>query len=109
VKFLVDAPLPPGLAAWLRERGHEAVPVREVALRDADDGLIWDRALQMGAAIITKDEDFAVRSQRAAGGPVIVWLRVGNASNRALRAWLEPRLAGIVQLVGQGSRLVEVV
>jgi len=38
-----------------------------------------------------------------------VWLRVGNASNRALRGWLEPRLPGIVQLVGQGSRLVEVV
>lgn len=109
MKFLVDAPLPPALAVWLREQGHEAQAVREVGLREADDGLIWDRALQMEAAIITKDEDFAVRSQRTAAGPVIVWLRVGNTSNRALRAWLEPRLAGIVQLVSQGSRLVEVV
>jgi hypothetical protein len=33
----------------------------------------------------------------------------GHASNTALRAWLKPRLAGIVQLIGQGSRLVEVV
>jgi hypothetical protein len=60
-------------------------------------------------AILTKDEDFAVRSQQTSDGPAVVWLRVGNASNRALRAWLKPRLTGIVQLVGQGSRLVEVV
>ena len=109
MKFLVDAPLPPALAVWLRAQGHEAVPVREVGLREADDSVIWSRALQMNAVIITKDEDFAARSQRAAGGPVIVWLRIGNASNRALQAWLEPRLAGIIQLVEQGSRLVEVV
>ena len=35
-----------------------------------------------------------------------VGLREANA---ALRAWLEPRLPGIVQLVAQGSRLVEVI
>ena len=109
MKFLVDAPLPPALARWLHEKGHEAQAVREVGLREADDTLIWNRALQMDAAIITKDEDFATRSQRAASGPVIVWLRVGNTSNRALRLWLEPRLPGVVQLVSQGSRLVEVV
>jgi hypothetical protein len=33
---------------------------------------------------------------------------VGNAANQAPQARLEPRLAGIVQLIGQGSRLVEV-
>jgi hypothetical protein len=38
-----------------------------------------------------------------------VWLRIGNTANRAFRTWLEPRLAGIVQLIGQGSQLVEVV
>jgi len=40
---------------------------------------------------------------------VIVWLRVGNSSNAALRAWLEPRWPGIAQLVAQGSRLIEVI
>jgi hypothetical protein len=50
-----------------------------------------------------------MRCEQIAAGPVIVWLRIGNASNKALRAWLEPRMAGIVQLVGQGSRLVEVI
>jgi len=64
VKILVDAQMPPALAAWLRAHGHDAQAVREVGLREA---------------------------------------------NAALRAWLEPRLPGIVQLVAQGSRLVEVI
>jgi predicted nuclease of predicted toxin-antitoxin system len=41
VKFLVDAQLPPALAAWLREQGHEAQAVREVGLREAHDEVIW--------------------------------------------------------------------
>jgi predicted nuclease of predicted toxin-antitoxin system len=59
VKFLVDAPLPPALADWLREQGHEAQAVREVGLREADDGLIWNRALQLDAAIITRTKTLA--------------------------------------------------
>jgi len=41
--------------------------------------------------------------------PVIVWLRVGNSTNPVLRAWIEARLAGITQMLGQGHRLVEVI
>ncbi|MGH8017328.1 MAG: DUF5615 family PIN-like protein [Opitutaceae bacterium] len=109
MKFLLDAQLPPALARWLQEAGHEAQPVREVGLREADDSAIWDHAEANGLVLLTKDEDFAMRAQQTQAGPVIVWLRVGNSSNRALRAWLEPRLPGIVQLVTQGSRLVEVI
>jgi predicted nuclease of predicted toxin-antitoxin system len=63
VKFLIDAQLPPALAAWLREVGHHAVHVEDVGLREATDGPIWEHALRMAAAIITKDEDFAVRCE----------------------------------------------
>lgn len=30
VRFIVDAQLPPALAKWLRDRGHDAIAVREV-------------------------------------------------------------------------------
>jgi len=109
VKFLLDAQLPPALARWLQEAGHEAQTVREIGLRDAADAAIWNYAETDGLVLLTKDEDFAMRAQQVQAGPVIVWLRVGNSSNRALRAWLEPRLPGIVQLVTQGSRLVEAI
>ena len=109
MKFLVDAQLPPALARWLREAGHEASHVEDVGLRDSADSAIWAHALRESAAIVTKDEDFALRSTQAAQVPVIVWLRVGNTTNRVLQGWFMPRLPGLVALVTQGSRLVEVI
>jgi predicted nuclease of predicted toxin-antitoxin system len=109
VKFLIDAQLPPALAGWLREAGHEASHVEDAGLRDAEDGAIWAHALKTGAIIVTKNEDFAARSIRTESAPMIVWLRVGNTTNRVLRLWLEARLVGIVQLAGQQHRLIEVI
>jgi predicted nuclease of predicted toxin-antitoxin system len=89
--------------------GHEAQHVEDVGLRAADDGAIWAYALADGSVILTKDEDFATRSTQTTNPPVIIWLRVGNTTNRVLRQWIEPRLTGIEQLVSQGHRLVEVI
>ena len=108
MNFLVDAQLPPLLAQWLRDAGHQAQHVEEVNLREADDGDIWRHALLTSAIIVTKDEDFATRASRTAVTPVIVWLRLGNATNRALLAWLQPRWPGVLQLLKQGHRLIEV-
>ena len=58
--------------------------------------------------IITKDEDFAVRAAREKTAPVIVWLRLGNATNRVLIQWLEPRWAQIIALLEDGQDLIEV-
>jgi predicted nuclease of predicted toxin-antitoxin system len=84
VNFLVDAQLPPALALWLVQQGHTAAHVEDLGLRKAEDTEIWQYALRTGALIITKDEDFAERTARTTTGPIIVWLRIGNATNRAL-------------------------
>jgi predicted nuclease of predicted toxin-antitoxin system len=109
VKFVLDAQLPPALARWLREAGHEAQPVREIGLRDAEDESICAHALRTGAVVLTKDEDFVGLERGRGAAPVVVWLRVGNCSNAELRAWLEPRLPGIMGLIAQGGRVVEVI
>ncbi len=109
MKFLVDAQLPPALALWLREAGYAADHLESIGLLHASDGAIWERALRDSFVIVTKDEDFAARSVQASVAPVVVWLRVGNATNPALRAWFEPRLPGIVAFLQSGSRLVEVI
>jgi predicted nuclease of predicted toxin-antitoxin system len=108
VKFLVDAQLPPALAYWLIEAGCEAQAVREIGLREAEDGVIWRHAQAHGLVIVTKDEDFALRVQATESGPGVVWLRVGNTSNAALRAWFVPRVPQIVTLLAGSTRLVEI-
>jgi len=108
VKFIIDAQLPPALAHWLNEAGHDAKHVEDVGLREADDSPIWRYALENQAVILTKDEDFAFRVRQSRTSPVIVWLRIGNCSKRALLAWFMPLLPAILQEIAQGQRLVEV-
>ena len=108
MKILIDAQLPPGLKLMLAEAGHEALHVVDVGLRDADDGQVWGYAVREGTAILTKDEDFAVRRLREPHGPTIIWLRVGNCSRAALVRWLMPLLASIDTLVEVEERVIEV-
>ncbi|HZQ99021.1 MAG TPA: DUF5615 family PIN-like protein [Chloroflexota bacterium] len=108
MRFLVDAQLPPALARWLAERGHVAEHVSDVGLQAADDRILWDHAVSVGAVIITKDEDFALRRTLSAAGPAIVWVRRGNTRRRELLAWFEPLLPLVVDLLARGEPLVEI-
>lgn len=109
MKFVVDAQLPPVMAHWLRAAGHEAAHVEDLGLRNADDDVIWMHAEKTGVVIVTKDEDFVERAKVAGAPPIVVRLRIGNCSNANLRAWLDPRLPGIVQMASEGSRIIEVI
>ena len=109
MRFLVDAQLPPALVRLLEDAGHQCEHVADAGLRDADDPPIWAHATSCGAVIVNKDEDFANRKAARPGGPQVVWLRVGNCSNRSLRAWFAPLLPDIVDRLQRGEGLVEVV
>lgn len=109
MNFLVDANLPPGLAAWLRDHGHNTGHVFDQPGHTASDALILEFARQHGHVIVTKDEDFAALATLTADLPAVVWLRLGNATNAELRRWLEPLLPEIVQRLGMGEKLIEVV
>ena len=86
MRFLVDAQLPPALARFLEAHGHESKAARETGLREADDTAIWTFAQAGGWVVVTKDEDFAERSLRSVTGPQVLWLRIGNSTNRVLFA-----------------------
>ena len=108
MKFLVDAQLPPVLARALREAGYDVQAVRELGLREAEDDAIWDYALANQAVIVTKDQDFADRLLSSRTVPIIVWLRIGNTSNRALLTWLLPLWPDILSRIQSGDKLIEV-
>jgi len=107
MRFLVDAQLPPGLVHFLEQRGHEAKAVRDVGLREAQDRTIWAFAISGNWVVVTKDEDFAERAIQAQVGPQILWLRIGNSTNRVLCAWLEPLLPNAIANLQAGQRVVE--
>jgi len=106
--FVVDAQLPPALARMLAGLGHTAEHIADIGLRDADDSPIWEYAMEKEAVIVTKDEDFAHRHGQSRIAPVLVWLRIGNTSRRALLEWIEPIIPQIVDLIEKGDRIIEV-
>ncbi len=68
---------------------------------------VWTFAQTGAWIVVTKDEDFAERALRSQTGPQVLWLRIGNSTNRVLLAWLEPLLPGAVKDLQSGHRLVE--
>jgi predicted nuclease of predicted toxin-antitoxin system len=106
VTFLIDAQLPPAFARWLGQRGHEVLHVTDVGLLSASDRRIADFAQKHALTLVTKDEDFVLL--RLPDRYALVWLRIGNATNRALTAWLEPRWTEVERLLRSGERFVEV-
>lgn len=106
MKFLIDAQLPPALCGWLRERGHDAVHVSEIGMIAASDGEIAARAAADNAVLVSKDEDFV--TLRLPDRFAFLWLRCGNASNRALAVWLEARWVQVEALLSSGELFVEV-
>jgi predicted nuclease of predicted toxin-antitoxin system len=107
MRFIVDAQLPPALAVWLRERGHDAKPLRDIGLLYADDLDIWGHARREGAIVVTKDEDFSQLVVSNAEGPTVLWIRTGNLLKRALLARFEVAWPEVERHLLSGVRLVE--
>ena len=108
MRFVVDAQLPPALARYVASQGHQSEHVFDLDMTAADDSVIWNYAITVGAAIITKDEDFAIRVSVVPTGPAIVWLRIGNTSKQALLHWFAPLLPRIEAALATGESIVEV-
>ena len=107
MRYLVDAQLPPSLARWLGEQGYSATPVRDAGLLESDDGSIFNFASSGNFTVITKDEDFATRCIGNPDAPAVVWLRLGNCTNRILFDWLKPFLPEIERRLSDGEKLIE--
>src|SRR5579872_287720 len=109
MRFLTDAQLPPVLCRVFTAAGHDCEHVEHAGLLRADDPDIWSYAARMSGVIVTKDEDFPNLKMLDPSGPQVVWLRVGNCSNRALRAWLAALLQDVIDRINRGEGLIEVI
>ena len=107
MRFLVDAQLPPALARRIAAAGHVCEHVADCGLLSALDPAIRAYATDVGAIIITKDEDFAVHLLLH-GGPSVVWLRVGNTRRLPLLERIDTHLERIIRALESGETLVEV-
>ena len=106
----LDAQLSPALASGIMVQWPhiQAVPVRELGLRDAEDREIFAQAKSAGAVVMTKDRDFLALLFKQSPPPQVIWLRVGNSSNKALQAVLLRTLDQAIASLREGEPWVEV-
>ena len=108
MRFLVDAQLPPALARWITDQGHEAAAVRDLGLRDSPDSAIWESARSTDAIIVTKDEDFAQLAAVRPPPPRVLWIRLGNTTNANLINALQAHWPDLIGHFEAGAAVVEV-
>lgn len=93
---MIDMPLSPELAAWLRKLGHDAVHAGDVGLHKAADSEIMSRAYAEGRTIVTADLDYPqLLALTKASEPSIILFRDGNWSDDEVIAKLAEVLAAL--------------
>ena len=108
MKFLIDQQLPPALARFLQSEGHDAEHVRELGLKEADDKIIWNRAISNGQVVVSKDEDFWYLAMSPGSTGRLVWVRIGNCRKNALLETFRNKLPLIIAALETGSNIVEI-
>jgi predicted nuclease of predicted toxin-antitoxin system len=112
VIYWVDAQLPPGLAAWLREtQSVDAKALRNIGLRDAGDVEIFMAARRDAGAeavVISKDSDFVDLVMRHGTPPKLMWVTCGNLTNARLKEVFERTFTQATRLLQGGEAIVEI-
>jgi predicted nuclease of predicted toxin-antitoxin system len=99
VRFLVDMPLSPSLAAWLADRGHDAVHAIDLGLDRETDATIVARAKQQRRTIITVDLDYPRLLAIVRGiEPSLILFREGDWSEASVIARMDQILSGLNEL-----------
>lgn len=106
----IDAQLSPAIAFWIESNFNvQAVALRDLGLRDAEDAEIFDAAKKANVVVITKDSDFISLLERFDAPPKIIWLTCGNTSNANLKTILSKTLRDAIDLLEGGEKIVEII
>ncbi|NJD67439.1 MAG: hypothetical protein C3F12_02150 [Candidatus Methylomirabilota bacterium] len=108
MKFLIDNQLPIALSRFLQTQGLESRHVMELGLDEASDLEIWRYADAEDYVIVSKDEDFLHLVNLGAGGPSVVWVRLGNCRKGPLLDAFARVLPEILSALQGGQKVVEI-
>lgn len=78
MKILVDENIPRRTIAALQEMGHSVLDVRGTADQGLPDELLWEKAREVQALLITTDKGFSNKRNEPHQGILIIRLRQPN-------------------------------
>jgi predicted nuclease of predicted toxin-antitoxin system len=101
LRFLADMGVSATTVQILRDRGEEAVHLRELALQTLPDEQILAKALIENRIVLTFDLDFGDLLAASAGEtPSVILFRMRNQTPRAVT----PRLLEVIETCGDALR-----
>ncbi|HUP43263.1 MAG TPA: DUF5615 family PIN-like protein [Thermoanaerobaculia bacterium] len=108
MRFLIDNPLSPIVAAALGEAGHHAVHVRDLGLAGAEDETVFDLAADEQRVVVSADTDFGtILATREATYPSVILFRRGTQRRPQRQvALLLANLDRMREALGSGSLVV---
>lgn len=113
LEFWIDVNLPPVMAIWLRKDfGVFAKSFNELNFDTEKDIAVFTSAANRFNTIIitTKDVDFKNLSEEIIPGPRILYLNVGNISNKTLKEIIYKSLEKVIQIFSQTDEtLIEII
>ncbi len=101
LEFWIDLNLPPKLANWLIEGFNvNAKSFKDLSFSDTPDVEVYKIAATKSNMVIitTKDIDFSNYQNVVGAPPRILYLNVGNISNKNLKILIGEKFAEILQL-----------
>lgn len=109
MKIWIDAQISPEIAQWfVLTHGIEALPIKDLGLRDATDRNIFLAARAANAVVLTKDRDLVDFATQLGAPPQILWVTCGNTSNTKLKTILAQAWPSAATLLGAGEAIIEI-
>ena len=110
MEIWIDAQLSPVLAHWIRESFAmvDAKSMISLNLRDSEDDIIFQKAREQKAVIMSKDADFIRSPDRFGAPPQIVWITFGNTSNARMKEILTKHFPSIIEMLERGEPMIEI-
>ncbi len=111
LEFWIDVNLPPVMAVWLRnDFGVSAKSFNELNLGTEKDIAVFTSAVKRFNTVVitTKDVDFKNLSEEIPG-PRILYLNVGNISNKGLKEIIYKSLEKVIRIFSETDEtLIEI-
>ncbi len=100
LEFWIDNNLPPKMAIWLKEDFKvSAKSFQELGFQSTDDKKIFEVAANKinTVVITTKDIDFVELASQKNNIPKLLYLNIGNVSNKKLKVIIYKSFNGVIE------------
>jgi predicted nuclease of predicted toxin-antitoxin system len=97
MKLLLDENLSDKIVRRISALYPDSAHVKNLALNNTDDAVIWEYAKRNNFVIVSKDSDFYQRSLLYGHPPKFIYLRIGNSSTSKVAQILRDNFDTICQ------------